>query len=491
MSKKILVVEDDPVISHFVDLALKSHNYVTALAENGITAISFFLSEKPSLVLLDLGLPDIDGMEVLSSIRSASNSTPIIVVSAREKEDEKVAALDNGADDYITKPFNIGELLARVSYVTFKGSAQETKHLIPLEETIIKDFGHADFVTVTDAGLSSRDIRSFNGLGNRNFITVVPVRRMSEDKLKDYVFGEGKPWSASDPAFPTPKSMREGYAALSEELEGEPDPAKAKAIRDRIKHLLGLTLYRRYEVKRDKKPKKYRSGEDDRWIEESFIVSYSLSYALRDARQRGLLIEKAEKMIANPSRARAKGPADPRSLLSETSSTEEGEVAKEKTYSLNRALIDKQARLDGYYCVSTSLSEEKEEEVVRWMRFRWFIEDAFRVMKQQLAFRTINHSADNRIDGHFLTVFLTLLIYRYVQSICHNSGKESLKSISDDDLFDLLRRYNVTKRCGYFEPDFDLDQEIIDLESVFNVFLSQEIMSRSELNKQIKKKFCP
>jgi len=114
MNDKILVVEDDPVISHFVDLALKSNGYSSLLSENGLTAISLFLSESPSLVLLDLGLPDIDGMEVLESVRKSSKDVPIIVVSAREKEDEKVAALDHGADDYITKPFNIGELLARV-----------------------------------------------------------------------------------------------------------------------------------------------------------------------------------------------------------------------------------------------------------------------------------------------------------------------------------------------------------------------------------------
>lgn len=114
MNDRILVVEDDQVISHFVDLALKSNGYSPLLSENGLTAISLFLSDNPSLVLLDLGLPDIDGMEVLESIRKSSKDVPIIVVSAREKEDEKVAALDHGADDYITKPFNIGELLARV-----------------------------------------------------------------------------------------------------------------------------------------------------------------------------------------------------------------------------------------------------------------------------------------------------------------------------------------------------------------------------------------
>lgn len=376
-----------------------------------------------------------------------------------------------------------------LSYVTFKGSDQETKQLIPLEETIINDFRNSDFVTITDAGLSSKEIRSFNSLSNRNFITVVPVRRMGEDKLKDYVFDERSPWESPDKAFGTPKAIWEEYGRLTKGLEAAGGPSEEEAIRERIRHLTGITLYRRYEVKRDKKPKKYRAGKEDEWIEESFIVSFSLNYALRDARQRKLLVDKATKLMAKPGSLRARSSQDPRSLIAETASTKDGELAAEKSYSLNEGLIERQARLDGYYCVSTSLSEEREDVVIRWMKYRWFIEDSFLVMKQQLAFRPINHSTDGRIDGHFFTVFLTLLIYRYIQSICHNSGKESLKGISDDDLFDLLRRYNVTKRCGYYEPDFDIDQRIIDLESVFNVFLSQEIMTKSELNKQINKKF--
>jgi len=114
MNEKILVVEDDHAISHFLDLVLRSNGYLSVISETGLGAIKTFLSEGPSLVLLDLGLPDLDGMEVLSRMRKSSASTPIIIVSAREKEDEKVAALDHGADDYLTKPFNTGELLARI-----------------------------------------------------------------------------------------------------------------------------------------------------------------------------------------------------------------------------------------------------------------------------------------------------------------------------------------------------------------------------------------
>ena len=113
MEKAILLIEDDPAIIRLMKVALETNGYECIIAENGISGISVFLSKHPDLVLLDLGLPDIDGMEVLSQIRSLSQ-VPVIIVSARESEKEKVEALDSGADDYVTKPFNVAELMARI-----------------------------------------------------------------------------------------------------------------------------------------------------------------------------------------------------------------------------------------------------------------------------------------------------------------------------------------------------------------------------------------
>jgi two-component system KDP operon response regulator KdpE len=110
---KVLIIEDDDIIIRLLELALKTNDYQPIRAKTGFQAIQSLRDENPDLVLLDLGLPDIDGMEVLSQIRSFS-SIPIIIVSARGKEREKVAALDGGADDYLTKPFNVFELLARI-----------------------------------------------------------------------------------------------------------------------------------------------------------------------------------------------------------------------------------------------------------------------------------------------------------------------------------------------------------------------------------------
>lgn len=109
----ILVVEDDRPIQNLIITTLKAHDYRYLTAMNGETAIMEASSHNPDIILLDLGLPDIDGMEVIKKIRTWSN-VPIIIISARSEDMDKVEALDAGADDYLTKPFSVEELLARL-----------------------------------------------------------------------------------------------------------------------------------------------------------------------------------------------------------------------------------------------------------------------------------------------------------------------------------------------------------------------------------------
>ena len=111
--QNILVVEDDKPIKNFITASLVSQGYKYIETDKGNEAIVLAMSHNPDLIVLDLGLPDIDGIEVIKKVREWSN-IPIIVVSARENEKQKVEALDSGADDYLTKPFGIGELMARV-----------------------------------------------------------------------------------------------------------------------------------------------------------------------------------------------------------------------------------------------------------------------------------------------------------------------------------------------------------------------------------------
>ena len=114
MSKvTILVVEDDASVRNLISTTLKAHDYRFITAATGESAVMEAASHNPDILLLDLGLPDIDGVEVIRRIRSWSNA-PIIVISARSEDSDKIDALDAGADDYLTKPFSVDELLARL-----------------------------------------------------------------------------------------------------------------------------------------------------------------------------------------------------------------------------------------------------------------------------------------------------------------------------------------------------------------------------------------
>ena len=113
LKDRVLVVDDEKSICHFLSTVLTANNYDVITASTGSEAYSMLMSQAPDLVLLDLGLPDIDGISIIESIRSWSE-IPIIVISARMHERDKVQALDLGADDYITKPFGSSEFLARV-----------------------------------------------------------------------------------------------------------------------------------------------------------------------------------------------------------------------------------------------------------------------------------------------------------------------------------------------------------------------------------------
>lgn len=109
----IVVIEDDPQIRRFLRTGLDAHGFEIHEAETGAKGLTLAASRKPDLVILDLGLPDMDGIEVVKQLREWT-SRPIVILSARDMEADKVAALDGGADDYLTKPFGLDELLARI-----------------------------------------------------------------------------------------------------------------------------------------------------------------------------------------------------------------------------------------------------------------------------------------------------------------------------------------------------------------------------------------
>ena len=119
---RVLVVDDEPEIRRFLRATLKAYQYTVFEADNGVQALAAFGEFRPDLVILDLGLPDLDGVEITRRIR-ALGETPVIVLSVRDREADKIEALDAGADDYLTKPFGVGELLARMRVVLRRSAA--------------------------------------------------------------------------------------------------------------------------------------------------------------------------------------------------------------------------------------------------------------------------------------------------------------------------------------------------------------------------------
>ena len=156
----VLIVDDEPQIARALRVALSARGYDVSTAGNGETALDLLASTSPDVVLLDLGLPGIDGVEVVRRLRGWS-SVPVIVVSVREAQSEKVAALDAGADDYLTKPFGMDELLARIRVALRRAGAGEPRNAIlrlgsleiDLSKRGVKREGAAVHLTPTEFGL--------------------------------------------------------------------------------------------------------------------------------------------------------------------------------------------------------------------------------------------------------------------------------------------------------------------------------------------------
>ena len=151
----VLIVEDDKYISNFICMSLKQEGYHYLKADTGREAIGLSYANNPDVVILDLGLPDMDGMEVIEHIRSNSDK-PIIVVSARQEETEKIKALDLGADDYLIKPFDFDELLARIRVLTRKRSTHRTS-VITISDLKIDTGSHSVIRGARPIELSSRE----------------------------------------------------------------------------------------------------------------------------------------------------------------------------------------------------------------------------------------------------------------------------------------------------------------------------------------------
>ena len=265
------------------------------------------------------------------------------------------------------------------------GNTNEQTTLKPLEKKIIHDFENASFVVCTDAGLSSTANRKFNNISGRAFVTTQSIKQM-----KDYQ----KEWALADEGWRLAGSSTEYY--LSEILSDE-------------------TLFEAYKDKTFFKER----WMNENGLEQRYIVTFSIKYMLYHRQLREKQLQRALKMLEKPASLSKSRQTDPKRFIKTTAATKDGEIAEKDIYSIDEDKYLEESKYDGFYAVATNLGDDAES-IVRINSRRWEIEESFRIMKSEFDARPVYLSREDRITAHFLTCFLALTVYRYLEKRAGN-----------------------------------------------------------------------
>lgn len=325
------------------------------------------------------------------------------------------------------------------------GNTNEQVTLKPLENKIINDFDTSKFVVCTDAGLASTANRKFNNTNDRRFITTQSIK-----KLKDFL----KEWALD---------LTSGW-----KLYGSNKTYNISKLRDDdeiIKSYYDKIFYKERWIKED-------------GLEQRLIVTFSPKYQEYQKHIRNNQVNRALKMIeSNPTKLGKVRQNDPKRFITTISTTSNGEVAEENHYELNQEIINNEALYDGLYAVCTNL-EDSVEDIIKINHNRWEIEESFRIMKTEFKSRPVFLSREDRIKAHFMTCFLALVIFRYLEKKLDNKYTtsqliETLKNMNflkDDD--DYIPTYNRTDITDLLHDKFDFrtDYEIIPEKNIKKIF---------------------
>lgn len=334
------------------------------------------------------------------------------------------------------------------------GNTAETQTIQPLEEKLANSFALSRFVCCTDGGLGSRDNRKYNTTEGREYIT---VQSLKDTKIDPNV----QKWALEDSGWHIPGHEEEYTIAEAREALGD--------------KFSDATLY---------KDRWYKVGKEQ--FEEHFIVTYSQKYADYMKATRNQQIARALKKIENGENVKTKSPNDCRRFIKETNLTEGGEIAEEKTLSLDAEKIEDEARFDGLYALATSL-DDPALAVIKANSFRYEIEHLFRITKTDLELRPIYLSRKDRIIGHFITCFIALLMLKMVQRKL-NEGLKEEDRFSAEAIREQLSKISYLCHDAYgYEPAFDRNPMIDRIQDVFNLRIDNEIIPKSRMRALLRK----
>lgn len=330
------------------------------------------------------------------------------------------------------------------------GNTNEQGTLTPLEEKILKDFELSKFIVCTDAGLASNDNRKFNNKEDRAFITTQSIKKLKKH-LKDWAL-DPKDWSV---VGDTKKY----------------DISKLEETEESKKLNYNKTFYKKRWIK-------------ENGLEQALIVTYSLKYKIYQQKIRNSQIERAKKAIQNKNIKIDKcNQNDYKRFILKTNVTDDGEVAENKVFTINQTAIAEEEKYDGLYGVCTNL-EDNVEEIIKVNHRRWEIEESFRIMKTDFKSRPVYHTKDEMIKGHFLTCYLALVIYRYLE-------KKLDEKYTAPEIIETLRNMEVRlENDGNYTPNYirtDLTDDLHDKFGFRTDFEATNIKNFKKIFKQTKK----
>lgn len=334
------------------------------------------------------------------------------------------------------------------------GNENEQNTMIPLEEKLIDRFDMSKFVVCTDAGLSSATNRFFNDYdkedGSRAFVTTQSIKKLKQH-LKDWVL-DTEGWYLSGDTSKTLYSLND----LDNEKDRNKIFFKSRWIKEKS------------TVKTDGKSKSVI-------IEQQLIVSYSIKYRdyLRSIRNRQ--VSRAESMIASGSKEiNRKRQTDPKRFIKTDHATSDGEVANISASFIDNELIATEEMYDGFYAVCTNL-EDIPESIIKINKRRWEIEECFRIMKSDFEARPVYVKRQDRILAHFITCFISLIIYKYLE-------KKLDEKYTINQILSTIQEMDFIKYEGKgYQPIYTRTEITDSLHDAFNFCTSKQIVPTSKM----------
>lgn len=322
-----------------------------------------------------------------------------------------------------------------------KGNTNEQVTLKPLEEQILSDFELSKFIVCTDAGLASNDNRKFNNVQERAFITTQSIK-----KLKKYL----KEWALDPNGWSLSNDLKEyNINKLNEEKDFDKVFYKERWI-----------------------------NEND--LEQKLVVTFSLKYKNYQRTIRENQVNRAEKVISsNPDKLKKTNPNDYKRFIEKVNCTSEGEIADKQILSIDKELIAKEEIFDGFYAVCTNLDDDADE-IIKANKRRWEIEESFRIMKNEFKARPVYLSRDDRIEAHFTTCFIALMIFRLLEKKLDEkyTCNEIIKTLKDMNLYEAVGN-------GYI-PTYTRSELTDDLHQSFGFRTDYQIVTTKQMKKIFK-----